>query len=295
MKKNLGILVGAAALLLAGEFSQAQPSRGGRNRIMPPQPIRKPARMPSRASRPIHIDMYGTHLRGQNTVRLKQEIRNMYPGMNLQNAQIRSVTMIAKTKGGRGTAHLKVGQNESYPQTVYGHPNDFHRPGRRTFSQVYMSNPSFDSQGVWQIKLRGNFKIDSIKVDLVQPRRGRNKLVLEMYNEHLRGQNSIGIKRLIRQQYGDVGLRNKVIKKVVLFAKSKKGRGGASLDVGGSSSYEEVIPGSPYSFHDSSKHTYYRVVLHNPSYNSNGRVRVNLRGNIKIDKIVVKFQNSRRY
>lgn len=297
MKKNLAVVLGAAAIMLIGELASAQPVRRGRDHRVRPMPMPSPVRrvMPVRqAQNIVNIPMYGAHYRGQSTIFLKQEIKQLKPYMDLQNAKLGAVTIVAKSKRGQGTVSLRVGQSQSYPQTIYGHPNDFHNPSHRTYSRIRIMNPAYQSHGAWQINLQGNLKIDSVRVELIGQARGGNKIQLPMYGEHLRGQNTIGVKRLIRNQYGDIGQRNKTIKKVILFAKSKKGRAGVLLDVDGITSYEKTIPGNAYDFHDNSQYTYHRIVLNNPTHYSN-RVKLHLRGNIKIDKIVVKFARGVRH
>ncbi len=110
----------------------------------------------------------GQHLRGQNTLFLKRKIKQQYPMMKLFKKQLLKVKLVAKTKLGRGTATLKVGQGFSNSQIVDGTPRLFFRNGPRTYDRVFFQNPNaFDqSKGVWQIKLRGNFKIGKVVVFL---------------------------------------------------------------------------------------------------------------------------------
>ena len=68
-------------------------------------------------------------------------------------------------------------------------------------------------------------------------------------NQHrvFRGENTIGLKRMLRDQYG-INSKRFDLRKVVLVAKSARGRGLAYLTVGDASSFEESIDGNRYDF-----------------------------------------------
>jgi len=112
----------------------------------------------------IMINTYGQHLQGANTLKLKQMIKMQNPGLDLQELKLKSVTLISKSRMGRAQATLIVGQSASYPATIFGNPGMFDSPAPRTFSPVTLINPSYDSQGVWQVDLQGNIKIEKVIV-----------------------------------------------------------------------------------------------------------------------------------
>lgn len=112
------------------------------------------------------LDFYDQHLRGNNTLKLKNKIRNMYPNIRLRNAEIVRVRLVAKTKHGRGTAALRVGSNMTQRRMVYGHPSDFHRSNANSFDRVDFQSPSYNSDGAWQVQLNGNFKVRKVVVVL---------------------------------------------------------------------------------------------------------------------------------
>lgn len=282
MKNKVGIILGSAALILTTGMAQADITKQSRSRIAN-----------SDLGSSLQIDMYGSHLRGQNIIPLKQKIKEAYPGINLQSAKLKSVVLVAKTKKGQGTAVLKVGGDETYPQSVYGHVNDFHDNHRRTFTRVKLQNPSYNSQGAWKVKLKGNFKVQKIRVNIEQVQQRTRKLVMKLDNQYYSGLSQIGIKRLIRKHHGNQVLRNKVIKKVTLVAKSKKGRASAALSVGGQYSHEHRIPGKKFAFYIDSPYTYHNITLQSPTLRSSGAVKVHLDGKVKIDKIIVKLGRGR--
>ena len=121
-------------------------------------------------TRRLQIPMYGEHMRGQNTIFLKQQIKDLYPRINLRTSQLKKVILVAKSKHGNGTVALKVGHNTGRDFVVDGAAYDFHYPGN--FSRVPIRN-HFGSRGVWQLKLQGNFKIKKVVVVLDTQRRPR--------------------------------------------------------------------------------------------------------------------------
>ncbi len=123
------------------------------------------------ASRDITIRL-GQHTRGPSKIFLKQEIKRINPGINLQNKKIVSVRMVAKSKHGQGTAQLMVNGRMKDQSRIYGTPREFNRPGPRTFDRFDLVNRG-GSQGAWQIHLRGNIKVRKVVVT-IERRRGGN-------------------------------------------------------------------------------------------------------------------------
>ena len=117
----------------------------------------------------IVINMGDAHYRGQNTLKLKQLVKDMYPGMNLRRLDLESVKIVAKSKHGQGTATLRVGQDYSAPVVLDGFPSDFHNSAPFTYDRELIYSPSFSGGGAWQLLLRGNIKVKKIvlKVDSI--------------------------------------------------------------------------------------------------------------------------------
>ncbi len=107
---------------------------------------------------------------GQSTLPLKRMLRNQY-GINVQNFEIDRVRLVAKSRQGRGTARLKIGQWESYPETIQGNPYDFNSNEGYTFDRImFRNNARFSDRGVWQILMRGNIKVKKVVVFLKRDR-----------------------------------------------------------------------------------------------------------------------------
>ncbi|OFZ22977.1 MAG: hypothetical protein A2202_07665 [Bdellovibrionales bacterium RIFOXYA1_FULL_36_14] len=117
----------------------------------------------------IQLNFFGAEFNGANTIRLKQEIMREYPYINLREHKIKRVILMAKSQVGRGTAALFIDGHRSYPEMINGNPASYHDNAPYTFSRVVLENTLMDTNapdGVWQVLLNGNIKIDSIAVVL---------------------------------------------------------------------------------------------------------------------------------
>jgi hypothetical protein len=239
----------------------------------------------------IHIN---EHLRGMNTIKLKQEIKALNPNINLQNSKLVSVMVMAKSKRGHGKATLVVGRQVSRSHNIGGYPEDFHYNERYTFNKVQISNLGMGSQGKWQLDLQGNLKVKKVVV-VIKKKQPQQRLVkISMYNQHLRGFNVLKIKQLIKQQNPGIDLQKNKIMEVTLVAKSKRGNGEATLITNSGFSYPETINGSPRAFESNAPRSFSKVTLVNESSSSMGKVQVELQGNIIVKDILVKLKKKRQ-
>ncbi|MGE3756127.1 MAG: hypothetical protein AB7H97_00130 [Pseudobdellovibrionaceae bacterium] len=118
------------------------------------------------ARQQLNLDYGDRIFQGNGVLHLRQEINRQYPGVNLRNADIVSVRMVAKSEMGRGTAALVVGSQMTRPERINGRPQDFHSSRPNTFDRVDLYNPSYNSVGVWQIELNGKIKIRRVVVEI---------------------------------------------------------------------------------------------------------------------------------
>lgn len=112
------------------------------------------------------------------------------------------------------------------------------------------------------------------------------RLVLQMKDVHLQGQNEIKLKQELKEQHR-VDPSDLLLEKVIVFAKSRQGNGHVTLTVGSDRSLREVVDGRPYDFQDNNIDTYSKIVLENPARNSAGAWQLELQGNIKIKRIAL--------
>lgn len=135
--------------------------------------------------------------------------------------------------------------------------------------------------------LQGAIKVLRVVVRLEQGYANHQGLTLDLRGQEYQGMSLIELKREIHQAYGPIDLRSATLNSVTLIAKSRAGRGQATLLVGPSQSYPANVPGRPYDFHSERPASYKRVMLNNTSYNSAGKWMVQLQGNIKVDKVIL--------
>lgn len=237
---------------------------------------------------PVH-----EHLRGHNILKLKQRLKQQYPGIAPRNMELIAVKLVAKSKRGRGQATLLVGQDASYPETIGGTPYDFHDDSRYTFDRIRMQNPAYDSQGKWQIELQGNIKVKKV-VLIVKKKMSTQNIRLRTNGQHLRGFNVLPLKRMIKQQNPGIDLQNAKLVRVTMKAKSKMGRGQATLVVGQDTGYPETVPGNPRMFDRPGPHSFAPVNLEVPYYlgDTRGKWQIELQGNIKVQEVIVTIQTN---
>ena len=121
----------------------------------------------------LELHLGGLHLRGENTIYLKREIKNQYPGINLKRYNLKKAVLIAKTKHGRGKAKLRVGNHYTHYKVIDGHPHDFHHP-RKFYYRTGFRSPNKHANGPWQIWTKGNFKVKKVVLILERKRGHRH-------------------------------------------------------------------------------------------------------------------------
>lgn len=127
------------------------------------------------------LDFNDSHIRGHKgeaaTLFLKRSLKQQYPGAEISNMDLRKVVLVAKSKKGRGGAQLRVGDRATSMYEVYGHPGSFQNDRRSSFDRVRFQNPSNNSQGPWQIDLKGNFIVRKVVLEVENHSRPRHQRV----------------------------------------------------------------------------------------------------------------------
>lgn len=292
----------AFSSLPGGELERRHHGPGGPAPVMrPPTPVEAPHighhRGITRQVIPLTIN---EEFSGQGVIMLKNELLRQAPGINLNELKLLEVNLVAKSKFGRGEATLAVGMSESYPQTVGGDPRDFNVGHPYTFRTMTLSNPSYDSDGKWQIHLRGNIRVQEVAL-IVEREMATTRLEvvnISMYEQESNGVKILPLKRLISMQNPSLDLSDAELESVILTAKSRMGAGEASLIVGQNVSYPVNIPGRPRAFDSMAPRSYRPITLNNSLGSSYGNEKwqIELRGNIKVQNILVKIKvKSPRY
>lgn len=121
------------------------------------------------------------------------------------------------------------------------------------------------------------------------------RYVIDFDDSHIRGPRgevtAIFLKKSLKEQYPRLDLENSKISRVVLVAKSKKGKGTARLRVGSWMTGMHRIKGSSRSFKASSRSSFDRVSFNHPYGSSRGPWQVHLKGNLVVRKVIVEIED----
>lgn len=104
------------------------------------------------------------------TLYLKQEIKQQYPRIDLRDKLLVSVTLMAKSHQGHGSAELLVDGYSQMTKRIFGSPSEFDSPSDRSFDHVKLNSSRDSVGGTWQIALNGNLKIRRITVEMESDR-----------------------------------------------------------------------------------------------------------------------------
>lgn len=110
----------------------------------------------------VEIAFGDQHLQGENTLFLKQELKAQFPGIKLNRLRLERVRLVAKSKQGQGLAKLQVGSESTFAYTVGGSPSSFLSTLPASFDRIDINRPGYDSEGVWQVHLKGNIIVRKV-------------------------------------------------------------------------------------------------------------------------------------
>lgn len=105
---------------------------------------------------------------------------------------------------------------------------------------------------------------------------------------------TIYLKRELKENYPRLDLADLELKRVILIAKSLRGHGTVQLRVGDVVSHAENIAGRQQFFHDARQFTFQRIVLDNPTGDSDGVWQLLLAGNIITREVILVFEDRPR-
>jgi len=120
----------------------------------------------------------------------------------------------------------------------------------------------------------------------------RENFVLQVNDQEFNGSGTLRLRAMLQEQYG-INSAGLDLVGVRLVAKSKFGRGGAALTVGNWNSLERIVAGSPLQWNNPSPQTYDRIDFENQSWRENGAWQIQLRGNIKVRRVVLVVEDRR--
>jgi hypothetical protein len=98
---------------------------------------------------------------------------------------------------------------------------------------------------------------------------------------------TIFLKKELKNRYPDLDISTFELKKVLVVAKSNKGRGIVKLYIGNDVIDENVISPTPHSFRNPSQYTFEQISIRNRTDHSNGPWQLQFSGNIILRKIIL--------
>lgn len=155
------------------------------------------------------IRLGGTEYQQESIIRIRQALKRQ--GVSMEGKAIKSVTVVAKSRQGRGMARLLVGRDQSSPKTVGVDTRADRRSDRRSLRRLFeqkggmnrltLSSPvSVQRQlrqgtGAVRVQLNGNIKVARIKVELVSKagpgkrlrKRSDEEIVIDIIGEIIGG------------------------------------------------------------------------------------------------------------
>ncbi len=231
------------------------------------------------------------HSQGQEVLHLRTLANKALKNQNLRNFELVGVTMKAKSLHGNGKATLVVGNDQSQKNVdQFGDAIFFLVEAPWAYHTLRWNISSMPGQAneIWQIHLRGNIKIEEVKLKL-RPRSNLTRVRIPMRGELLAGENTIKL----RQELKKMGYqtRRDQLRRVVMVAKSRRGRASAGMQVGQNFSNAQTIGQSQngLAFQSNLPKSYNRL-----AWNFRGRTpgawQLHMKGRIKVKAVIVEFQ-----
>lgn len=180
------------------------------------------------------------------------------------------------------------------------HRASSHSTARCTMKEMKraISKDSFSAKsGRQNLWIRGSLLLSLLMVFLLPgaAMAVQERFVLDFNDRHIRGHRgepgTIFLKKSLKEQYPWVQVSDLELKKVVMVAKSKRGRGAAGLRVGKWATDMYEVGGKPRSFNHRGRSSFDRLRFLNLSHNSRGPWQLGLQGNFIVRKIVLVVEN----
>lgn len=234
------------------------------------------------------------HIKGQKVYPLHQMANQKLQSMGKapRNFELVGVTLEAKSRRGKGKATLIVGRDQS-TKTVrqFGDGVFYEVTAPWAYNTMRWDLSGFEGNPneVWRLKINGDVKIRSIVLHVARRGPAKTRVRIGMGGQLMTQQSTLFLRReLNRLGYNTKG-RN--LRRVVLVAKSKAGRGQARLQVGNGNYGVRNVAQAPHgkAFQNESPQSYNRI-----PWNVRGRTpgvwQIDMRGRIKVKAVIVEYQ-----
>ena len=110
---------------------------------------------------------------------------------------------------------------------------------------------------------------------------------------HLHGHKRVYLRKVFKRQYPGIDILSYDLRRVVVLAKSYRGRSEATLRVGNHRSRTRSIYGQSDVFHNPDQ-GYRTISFKNPKRDSRGLWQLDFNGDVKLDRIVLVLQRSKQ-
>ncbi len=212
-------------------------------------------------------------------------------GEDAGDFELVGVTIEAKSKAGKGTATLIVGNDQDTRRVEKFGGSDifFNITAPWAYHTMHwdLSGAEGKPNERWRMRFNGNIKVHSVQLHVATSvKRVRIPMGDALYTQD----TLIGLKRTLRQMGHNV--RNAQLKRVVLVAKSRAGKARARVLIGPNGATPVKVIGraqNGFNFQSDAPRSYDRVrfTFMDPTP---GRWQVDMRGRIKMKAIIVEFK-----
>ncbi len=233
------------------------------------------------------------HYQGDKVLPLRalanQKLQAM--GEDARDFELVGVTIEAKSKNGKGTATLIVG-NDQNKQTVKEFGNNdlfFELTTPWSYNTMHWDLSGAEGQPGerWRLRFNGNIKVRSIQLHVAS---STKRVRIPMGDQLFAQGSTIALKRELQQMGYDV--RDARLRRVVLVAKSRAGQGQAKVLIGPNGGTAAQTVGQAQNglgFQSNSPQSYNRL-RYDFSGPTRGRWQIDLRGRIKVKAVIVEFK-----
>lgn len=228
-------------------------------------------------------------IKGTEVVRLKQLANQQLSaqGENPSDYSLVAVEMKAKADNRNSYATLVVGQDREKQLIGKRGGLQWAISAPWTFDELSwdLSNAPGDSNERWRIRFDGDIKVRDIRITVAKT---STRVRIPFNGELFTQDSTIALKRELNAMGYD--MRGAQLERVVLVAKSRRGRGNAYLVTGQNTTASQTIDTAPlgFAFQDEMPRSYNRLRFF-PQGNTRGRWQIQMRGRIKVKAVIVTF------
>jgi hypothetical protein len=228
--------------------------------------------------------------RGQNTIELSGLIRSQNPNLRLRDYDVEAVILNAKSDRGRGEASLiHQGRSLGRAQVDTAASFDFESDRPLSYNQIHFrinERMELQAQGL-KVELQGRIKVSSIFV-ILSERLVQKTARLTSLEGAFGGIQTIALKQQIVEATGERGLQAAELKEVRLRVKASVASSIELMVAGVRQDMMSVVATRDY--YSSHPSTFKEIILRGADLQNVGSWVLQLRGEMKIQDVVVTYE-----